>query len=116
MHIKNLSKILFFTYLAIIFYLAVTPQEVDVVKNSWDKLNHFAAFFVLYVLLTFSFNKINIFYRFLISLSFGIFIEIIQYFLPNREFSLLDVLADVIGIILGILFVKIFFMIKKINY
>jgi VanZ family protein len=28
------------------------------------------------------------------------------YFLPNREFSLLDVVADGVGIILGILVVK----------
>jgi len=100
-------KTVLFIYLTIILYLAVTPQELEVVKNSWDKLNHFVAFFVLYVLLTFTFRKIDIFHRFIISLTFGFFIEIIQYLLPNREFSLLDILANGIGIVLGILVVEI---------
>lgn len=99
-------KKLFFIYLTIILYLAVTPQEVEVIKNSWDKLNHFAAFFVLYILLYFTFRKLDIFYKSLISFAFGFFIESVQYFLPNREFSLFDILADIIGIILAILVLK----------
>lgn len=107
MHIKNIFRIIFFIYLSLILYLAVTSQEIEVVKNSLDKLNHFAAFFVLYVLLTFAFANISIFYRFVISLAFGFFIEVIQYFLPNREFSLFDILADIVGICLGIIFIRI---------
>lgn len=41
-------------------------------------------------------------------LAFGLQIEIVQYFLPNREFSLLDVVADGVGIVFGLVVAKAF--------
>lgn len=40
-------------------------------------------------------------------MAFGLQIEIVQYFLPNREFSLLDVFADGVGIVMRIVAVKV---------
>jgi VanZ family protein len=38
-----------------------------------------------------------------LSLSFGLLIELIQYFIPERNFEMLDLLADFFGILIGIL-------------
>ncbi len=84
-----------------ILILAATPLEYPVVSGFNDKLNHIFAFFVLALLADFSFpeNKffIGIFFPLL---GYGVTIEIIQYFLPYRMFSLFDVAADALGIVL----------------
>lgn len=64
-----------------------------------DKLAHLLAFFGLACLADFSFPRA----RFGLSkivplLSYGLMIEIIQFFLPYRTFSLLDLAADTVGI------------------
>lgn len=88
-------------------YLATTTLEIKPIQNSWDKANHFIAFFTLYVTLSFAYPKLEIMKKVLILFVFGIQIEFVQYFLPNREFSLLDVVADSVGIVIGMVVVKV---------
>jgi len=84
-----------------ILILATTPLEYPVVSGFNDKLNHIFAFFVLSLLADFSFPENKFFPAiFLLLMSYGLGIEIIQHFLPYRMFSLLDVTADAVGIIL----------------
>lgn len=80
-------------------YFAFTPVDDSIGDQLDDKLNHFLAFAVLAFLADFSFPQ----QRFAISkvlplLAFGVVIEGVQYFLPSREASLYDVLADGVGI------------------
>jgi len=79
--------------------LATTPLEYPVVSGINDKANHIAAFFVLGLLADYSFpeKKFNLFI-FLPLLVYGIAIEVIQYFLPYRMFSVFDMAADAIGL------------------
>lgn len=102
-----LSRFLFFLSVLAIEYLATTSLEIKSIENSWDKANHFVAFFVLYVLFAFGFKSFSIFQRFLLLLLFGLQIEIIQAFLPFREFSILDIFADFIGIVGGLVAMKV---------
>ena len=37
----------------------------------------------------------------MILLAFAVQIEIVQYFIPGRDFSLLDIFADMIGVFIG---------------
>ncbi|WP_249932502.1 VanZ family protein [Campylobacter mucosalis] len=53
-------------------------------------------------MLNFAF-KLEILTKISLLLVFGIQIEILQSFLPSREFSLIDIIADFIGILGGIL-------------
>ena len=98
----NLFKLAFIVCIIAIEYLATTTLSIPVVEQSWDKANHFVAFFTLYVLLHYGYSNLNIKTKILYLLLFAIQIEIVQYFIPNRYFSLLDVVADSIGIIIGI--------------
>ena len=71
------------------------------VQNSWDKANHFVAFMVLYILLSLGYRHIGLVLKVAILFVFALQIEIVQYFIPGREFSLLDVVADMIGVCIG---------------
>jgi VanZ family protein len=82
----------------------------------WDKLNHFSAFFTLTCLLYFSFNKAKwLSCVALPLLVFGLLLEILQLLSGYRQFSLLDVLADGVGIAFGLLF-SVLFTIKSKKY
>jgi VanZ family protein len=87
-------------------YLATTPLQIKPIQNTWDKANHCLAFLVLYLTLSLGYPKLNTLKKFGLLLAFGVQIEIVQSFLPYREASFGDVLADGIGIILGMLIVK----------
>ena len=107
MNLSKISAAFFFIFLIAIEYLALTPAQIKLIENSWDKANHFIAFAALYVTLHFGFCRLNLGAKVAVLLAYGIQIEIAQSFVPNRYFSLLDVIADGIGIVFGILLVKI---------
>ncbi len=85
-------------------YLAITPVDVPVVEDLNDKVGHILAFSTLAFLLDYSFpesrpgpTKIALL------LGYGLLIEVVQYFLQYRTFSLLDWMADAVGIALYLL-------------
>jgi len=100
-------KVLFWIALFSSYILAMLPQDkVPELTPFGDKSNHFLAFAVLTILLL---HAYHIRYRFTFAwmLFYGIFIEISQLFTVNRCSELLDVLADTIGIVIGIVLYKI---------
>lgn len=104
-------KAAFYSLLLLIIFLATTPKEIETIKHTWDKLNHILAFVTLYIVLSFSYKDLSLLSKFISLLAFGIFIEIVQYFIPNRDFSFYDIFADFIGILLGYFFLS---LLKKI--
>ena len=87
--------------LAVISYLAFTPLEMPGVSGINDKLAHLLAFIHLALLADFSWpetpwNSV----KFFLLLGYGLLIEIIQAFLPLRLFSLFDLSADALGLII----------------
>lgn len=95
-------KIAFFITFGVIEYLALTPQHIEMVEGFWDKQNHFIAFFVLTFLLSLAYSRLTTIKKFGLLVLMGFQIEIIQYFIPGRFFSLLDIVADSIGIVIGL--------------
>ena len=85
--------------LMLILFLATTRQSIPVAENINDKANHLFAFGALSLLGDFAFpaSKFGL-KKFLWLLAYGVVIEFIQYFLPYREASLFDVLADAAGL------------------
>jgi len=98
---KHIYQITFFATLLLIVYLATTTREIEVVANSWDKLNHLVAFAVLYLLLSAAYESLQIKMRVMLLMAFALQIELVQYFIPGRDFSWLDIVADGIGIFIG---------------
>lgn len=107
---ENSFRLYVFITLVVIEFLATTTIHIEGIDSIWDKAKHFSAFFVLYILFSFAFKKLSIKSKFFILLAFGLQIEIVQSFIDGRCFSLLDVLADTIGIVLSI---GALFLIKK---
>lgn len=86
--------------LVVTMYLATTQQEFPVIDDINDKVTHVLAFYVLALLADYSSPtvKFNL-GKGLTILGYGLLIEVIQYFLPYREFSLLDLAADGSGVV-----------------
>ncbi len=98
----------FFFILISIAYLAFRDNYDGLPKiiSISDIINHFVAFFVLSFFLDKGFGCIFS-VSFVLLLSYGFFIEIVQYFLPHRMFDLLDVLVDISGIVVYYFFVSV---------
>ena len=108
MNLSKISAAFFFIFLIAIEYLALTPAQIKLIENSWDKANHFIAFAALYVTLHFGFCRLNLSAKVAILLAYGIQIEVAQSFVPGRYLSLLDIVSDGIGIVFCILAAIIF--------
>ena len=73
-----------------------------------DKLLHLAAFCVLSLLYWLAYKSTHTFILSLVFLGmFGLCMEGLQHFVPSRDFSLIDLAADVAGIFLGGLLYKL---------
>ena len=103
---RKIMRILLFICFISVSYLAFTTSDIEPLKHTWDKLNHATAFFALFLLLSYSFSKLTNLYKIFMLLVYAIVIEIIQHYIPGRESSLLDILADMVGISAGYIFVK----------
>lgn len=99
---NTLQKIVFYIAFGAIEYLALTSRHIEIVESFWDKQNHFIAFCTLYVLLSLAYSRFSTRLKILLLLLVGIQIEITQYFIPARSFSVMDVVADSVGIVIGI--------------
>jgi len=85
--------------LAVVSYLATTRLNYPVVQELNDKVSHVFAFYVLALLLDFSFPKGRFGASQVLALmGYGLLIETVQYFLPYRTFSLYDWAADGAGL------------------
>ncbi|MGI9304165.1 MAG: VanZ family protein [Gammaproteobacteria bacterium] len=86
--------------LLVITFLAITPQPQQYGLHIGDKLNHWFAFYVLALLADFSFPKDGLAAsKIALLLTYGLALETIQHNLPNREFSSLDFVANLAGVL-----------------
>lgn len=67
-----------------------------------DILNHSAAFITLYILLAAGYPSVRTRVRFALPAGYGIVIEAVQYFLPERTASLSDLLVDVTALLFAL--------------
>ena len=94
--------------IAIEFLATTTTVHIELVESMWDKSNHFMAFFVLYILLFLGYKNLTLVLKVVLLLAFGLQIEIVQELSGRSSFSVLDVFADSIGIVIGILAIHFF--------
>jgi VanZ family protein len=89
------------TALIAITYLAVTGDPPAAIEGVNDKSGHLLAFYVLALLTDFSFpySRYRI-HKIVPLVGYGLLLEITQYYLPGRSFSLLDMIADAAGLFL----------------
>ena len=100
---KFILRLLFWLALVLSYIFAIVPQDIAPQLGTLsDKSTHFIAFAVLTLLLRLSY-PVSLFKTFMLLLIYAVFIELSQYCTPNRCAETLDVVADVIGIGMGLL-------------
>lgn len=104
---SNYFKIAFFIYLAVVMFLATYPMQAPIATPS-DKTNHALAFVLFSILFILSFRRAHPIFAFLFGLGYGVLIEIVQSFLPYRSAEMGDILADTVGLAVGILAMSTF--------
>jgi len=82
-------------YMALIFFLSSQPGSEVGIPAPWDKLAHFAEYALLSFLLFKATGSAKA--AFVISALYGASDEVHQAFVPGREASLFDWLADLAG-------------------
>jgi VanZ family protein len=101
-----------FLYMLFIFYLSSIPIKLPEIFD-FDP-TRFTLHVIEYTILGFLlFNaRRDFLFSFLFGSIYGLSDEIHQYFVPFRTFSFYDVIADTIGVCLGIFLFKELFIIK----
>ena len=100
-------KNILFVYSLFIFVISVLPvrepKELEYLYT--DKIVHFSIYFVLVLLFSYAFFRIRHLYvkSFIYAFSLGLFIEVLQYFIPYRSFDILDIAANCLGAVMGLL-------------
>ncbi|MBN2869594.1 MAG: VanZ family protein [Campylobacterales bacterium] len=97
----------FFASLGAITILAFLPDysALPPVVSYSDLANHTVAFTVLFLLYAYAYTHPR--KRIFISLlAYGVWIETVQAFLPTRYASAEDILADMVGLVIGLGVVK----------
>jgi len=84
-----------------ISYLALSPAPPAGISTGWDKANHALAFATLAFCGHFAGAR-RLWLLFIALLAYGGAIELLQLYVPNRECNWHDLLADGIGILLGL--------------
>lgn len=99
----KIYKILFWMALIGSYLLAILPQEeVPKITPLSDKGNHFIAFATLTLLLFYAY-RVGYIKNALLMFAYGVWIELSQLFTANRQGELTDVVADTIGILIGLI-------------
>ncbi len=107
-------------YYGLIFVLSSRRLKLDVSLPNFDKLAHGAAYWLLGFLLAFGFFKLlRLSLKtkqggvILTGVILGILDEIHQIFVPGRTPDPLDVAADAVGIVLGLILFRLIFRKKR---
>jgi VanZ family protein len=97
---KSFWRFTFWTCLGAVLLLALIPNTPDLPSLGWDKLNHFFAFAVMFLLGRQAYPERK---RALLGglFGYGILIEFMQTLTPDRFMEGVDIVADSLGIAMG---------------
>ena len=79
--------------------LSLSPAHITNGLLVNDKLAHFFGYFILMMLLDFAYlSGRHLIFKICVIVSYSVVIEVVQNFIPGREMSLYDGLANVLGV------------------
>lgn len=105
----SLSRVGLVVCIIVVTALTVLPlNEFPPAENINDKVSHLLAFLALALVADYSFpDKSFLIPKGIPLLAYGIGIEVVQYFIPYRSFSVLDMVADGSGLIVYMMFMPL---------
>ncbi len=89
-------------YVLIITYYSLTPLENIISDNLWDKVSHFFIYLILFILIKNVHKRLSYLTCILICCNYSVITECMQYKIPNRELDVFDMLANLLGTLLGV--------------
>ena len=104
-HPKHTTKwrIVFWLNAALLLYLTLMPSvNYRISIDNIDKVFHFIGFGAFALFLGMAYQGLQLWKIVLISSCLGILVELIQSQIPYRSFSLADMLADWLGILIAV--------------
>ena len=102
--VRELSRAAFYLGLLLVVALSLVPQEAIPPTGLWDKTNHILAYAALAATGGLAYRGLRAWLLVAVGLLIlGAALEIAQSMLPDRVASLQDVLANAIGVALGML-------------
>ena len=112
--VMNIKKVVLFVYIVVILLLVVLPlnDKVSFINDTYvvdirlDYLSHVFLFLPFLFLLRLAYPTIVISWIILTGIVFAGLCEGMQYLLPYRSFNVNDLLANSIGIVIGILLLR----------
>lgn len=111
---NKLFLVLFIILIIAITVLSLLPPKSGLELGKSDKLNHFLAYAILSLNFGFLSTKNRSYFigiPFLIA--YGLLIEFFQGFVPGRDPSFYDALANSVGVFLGFFIFRLYSRIKK---
>jgi len=100
---RTLWRVALALSLVAIIVLATLDPHHPMPSTPSDKINHLIAFLELTILTRLAWPELRALWYAPALLMFGLAIELVQATLPYRDFSLNDLLADGLGIAIGLL-------------
>jgi VanZ family protein len=114
--IENNQKVVFLSFITVIVgitVLSLMPPISKINLNEKDKIGHFVAYTVLTInglmIRKYQSKKMWLLFAFIL---YGGLMEFLQGFVPGREVSALDLVANTSGVLIGLLFDKVLRRIK----
>ncbi len=90
-------------YVLIITYYSLTPIENIISDNLWDKASHFFTYLILVILIKNVHIRLSYLTCILICCNYSVITECIQYYIPDRQLDVFDMLANLLGTLLGVI-------------
>ncbi|MCQ4297040.1 VanZ family protein [Pseudomonas stutzeri] len=91
----------FLIVLAVVLFNGLKPEPVPQLFNQQDKLHHLLGFAALVFTLRLGFPRIPFIWGLCLTVAAALLIELAQGLLPHRTASRWDMLANVLGVLLG---------------
>ncbi len=109
--IKNLPqelKIVQFIVLAgYVTWLNIAPLSFGDIEFFWDDLAHASCWLILCLSLRLALPRRKFIYPAVWLFAYSVLVEVVQHFLPYREFSMLDILANGVGVLLALACIRL---------
>lgn len=97
---NTLKSLQFWLLLTIATYLSLTPAPPQAMQSISDKLLHTLGYLGLF--LSGALADLQPRKSFMLLFGYSCLIEVLQHFIPNRGFSLEDILANAVGLSTGV--------------
>jgi len=107
-------KVLFVIIGVVLLYLTLMPSvHYHTHHRHIDKVFHFIGFGAFAFAYMLAFPKVKAYWVIMVSMGLGVFVELVQSFIPHRAFSYWDMVADLLGILFAVIVISMIRWIMK---